>query len=210
MADRSLTAALRAETKKGAARRLRRQGRIPAVMYGHREPVLLSIDALEFSRKFQQISESTIIHLTAGGESYDVLVKDYQADHLADRINHIDFFEIERGKLLRAKVLLHFVGNPIGVREGGLQELLLHEVDVESLPKDLPERLDVELEPLAVGQSVRVSELTPPEGVRILNSPDQVVVLIAHKVEEVAPDEAEDSDEELDAADEGAVDEDEV
>jgi large subunit ribosomal protein L25 len=96
------------------------------------------------------------------------------------------------------------------VREGGLQELLLHEVDVESLPKDLPERLDVELEPLAVGQSVRVSELTPPEGVRILNSPDQVVVLIAHKVEEVAPDEAEDSDEELDAADEGAVDEDEV
>jgi large subunit ribosomal protein L25 len=151
MADRSLTAALRAETKKGAARRLRRQGRIPAVMYGHREPVLLSIDALEFSRKFQQISESTIIHLTAGGESYDVLVKDYQADHLADRINHIDFFEIERGKLLRAKVLLHFVGNPIGVREGGLQELLLHEVDVESLPKDLPERLDVELEPLAVG-----------------------------------------------------------
>jgi large subunit ribosomal protein L25 len=202
MSDRSLTAQLRTETRKGAARRLRRQGRVPAVMYGHRDPLLLSIDAREFSRKFQQISESTIIHLSAGGETYDVLVKDFQIDHIIERLEHIDFFEIERGRILRARVLLHYVGNPIGVREGGLQEMLVHEVDVESLPRDLPERIDVEIENLAVGHSLHVSDLLVPDGVRVLTSQDQVIVLIAHKVEE---DEPEDDEEDLEDALEGEV-----
>ena len=202
MPDRSLTAQLRTETRKGAARRLRRQGRVPAVMYGHRDPLLLSIDAREFSRKFQQISESTIIHLSAGGETYDVLVKDFQIDHIIERLEHIDFFEIERGRILRARVLLHYVGNPIGVREGGLQEMLVHEVDVESLPRDLPERIDVEIENLAVGHSLHVSDLVVPDGVRVLTSQDQVIVLIAHKVEE---DETEDDEEDVEDALEGEV-----
>ena len=208
MADRNLSAQLRTETKKGAARRLRRAGRIPAVMYGHREPLLLSIDAREFSRKFQQISESTIIHLAAGEATYDVLVKDFQANHIVERLEHIDFFEIERGKVLRARVLLHYVGNPVGVREGGLQELLVHEIEVECLPRHLPERIDVDIENLGVGQSLHVADIAVPEGVRVTTSPEQVVVLIAHKVDEV--DEADDelTDEELEAAaDEGADEE---
>lgn len=204
MADRNLTAELRTETKTGAARRLRRAGRIPAVMYGHREPLLLSIDAREFARKFQQISESTIIHLAAGGATYDVLVKDFQANNIVGRLEHLDFFEIERGKLLRARVLLHYVGNPIGVREGGLQELLVHEIEVESLPQDLPERIEVDIENLAVGQSLHVGDLAPPEGVRFVTPPEQVVALIAHKVE--AADEEPD-DEELVAGDAEGPDE---
>ena len=206
MSDRSLSAELRTQTKKGAARRLRRAGRIPAVMYGHRDPLLLSIDAREFSRKFQRISESTIIHLSAGGDTYDVLVKDFQIDHIIERLDHIDFFEIERGRVLRARVLLHFVGNPVGVREGGLQELLVHEVEVESLPRDLPEKIDVDIEDLGVGQSFHVSDLVVPDGVRVLTSRDQVIALIAHKVEEV--DEEEDEVDE-EAALDGEVDEEE-
>ena len=205
MADRNLTAELRTETKKGAARRLRRAGRIPAVMYGHREPLLLSIDAREFARKFQQISESTIIHLAAGEATYDVLVKDFQANNIIERLEHIDFFEIERGKVLRARVLLHFAGNPIGVRQGGLQELLVHEIEVESLPRDLPERIDVDIEHLDVGQSLHVADIDPPEGVRFVTSPDQVVALIAHKVEEVEATDEEAAGEELAvSAEEGA------
>jgi large subunit ribosomal protein L25 len=204
MSDRNLTAELRTETKKGAARRLRRSGRIPAIMYGHRDPLLLSIDAREFARKFQQISESTIIHLAAGDATYDVLVKDFQANHVVDRLEHIDFFEIERGKLLRARVLLHFTGNPIGVREGGLQELLVHEIEVESLPSDLPERIDIDIEHLDVGQSLHVADVAVPEGVRIVTSAEQVVVLIAHKIEE----EVEATDDELAEADLAADEED--
>ena len=207
MADRNLTAQLRTETKKGAARRLRRAGRIPAVMYGHREPLLLSIDAREFSRKFQQISESTIIHLAAGEATYDVLVKDFQANHIVERLEHIDFFEIERGKVLRARVLLHYVGNPVGVREGGLQELLVHEIEVECLPRHLPERINVDIENLGVGQSLHVADIDVPEGVRVTTSPEQVVALIAHKVEEVDEAEADLADEELEVADEEGADE---
>jgi large subunit ribosomal protein L25 len=204
MADRNLTAELRTETKKGAARRLRRAGRIPAVMYGHRESLLLSIDAREFSRKFHQISESTIIHLAAGDATYDVLVKDFQVNNIVERLEHIDFFEIERGKVLRARVLLHFVGNPVGVREGGLQELLVHEIEVESLPSDLPERIDIDIEHLDVGQSLHVADVAVPEGVRIVTSAEQVVVLIAHKIEE----EVEATDDELAEADLAADEED--
>ena len=69
-----------------------------------------------------------------------MLVKDFQIDHIIERLDHIDFFEIERGRVLRARVLLHYVGNPVGVREGGLQELLVHEVEVESLPATCPRR----------------------------------------------------------------------
>ena len=204
MSDRNLTAELRTKTKKGAARRLRRSGRIPAIMYGHRDPLLLSIDAREFARKFEQISESTIIHLAAGDATYDVLVKDFQANHVVDRLEHIDFFEIERGKLLRARVLLHFTGNPIGVREGGLQELLVHEIEVESLPSDLPERIDIDIEHLDVGQSLHVADVAVPEGVRIVTSAEQVVALIAHKIEE----EVEATDDELAEADLAADEED--
>lgn len=207
MADRNLSAELRTETKKGAARRLRRAGRIPAVMYGHREPLLLSIDAREFSRKFQQISESTIIHLAAGEATYDVLVKDFQVNHIVERLEHIDFFEIERGKVLRARVLLHYVGNPVGVREGGLQELLVHEIEVECLPRHLPERIDVDIENLGVGQSLHVADIAVSEGVRVTTSPEQVVALIAHKVEEVDEAEEELAGEELEVADEEGADE---
>lgn len=207
MADRNLSAELRTETKKGAARRLRRVGRIPAVMYGHREPLLLSIDAREFSRKFQQISESTIIHLAAGDATYDVLVKDFQANNIVERLEHIDFFEIERDKVLRARVLLHFVGNPVGVREGGLQELLVHEIEVECLPRHLPERIDVDIEHLGVGQSLHVADIAVSEGVRVVTSREQVVALIAHKVEEVDATDEELADEELEATDEEGADE---
>ena len=103
-------------------------------------------------------------------------------------------------------MLLHFVGNPIGVREGGLQELLVHEIEVESLPRDLPERIDVDIEQLQVGQSLHVGDLTPPQGVRFMTPPEQVVVLIAHKVEVAEPSE-ELGDEELAAEDAEGADE---
>ncbi len=197
MASRTLSAEVRAATRKGAARKLRSAGRIPAVMYGHRDPVTLSINAQEFSRKFQRISESTIIELSAGDDTYDVLVKAFQYDNLANRLLHIDFFEIEPNKTLRTRVLLHFEGSAIGVREGGVQELLLHEVEVESLPKDLPEILEVDIEGLEIGQSIHVRDLEAPEGVRILNSEDQVVALVAHRAAEEEVAEVEEEEEAL-------------
>ena len=100
MDQKSLTITLRKEKKKGAARRLRRIGQIPSVIYGHNDPVLVAIDEHEFNTKFKTVSESTIITLKSEENSYDVLVKDYQEDIVKGKILHIDFFEIEKGKHL--------------------------------------------------------------------------------------------------------------
>ncbi|MFW5685786.1 MAG: 50S ribosomal protein L25 [Spirochaetota bacterium] len=179
MEQKTLSADARRELKTGAARRLRRAGKIPAVIYGHRDPVPVTIDALEFIREFKIISESQIIQLTVDGESYDVLIKDYQEDILTGAVEHIDFFEIEAGKALRTHIGIHIHGSPVGVRQGGVLEQPLHEVEIECLPKDIPGSFQVDVTKLDVGESIHVGDLEAPEGVRILTNDDQVITLVA-------------------------------
>jgi len=180
MEKKTLNVVLREERKKRAAGRLKRAGKIPAILYGHGEPLALTVDAHEFHKKFTTVSENTLINLRTGENDYDVLVKDYQSDILSGKVTHLDFYEVEKGKLLRTHVPVHLTGTAIGVREGGLLEHLLHEVEVECLPRDIPELISVDIENLAVGDAVHISQLQQFEGVKILNHEDQVVVLIAH------------------------------
>jgi len=179
MEQKTLSAAARSELKTGAARRLRRAGKIPAVIYGHREPVSVTLDALEFGREFKIISESQIVQITVDGEHYDCLIKDYQEDILTGAVEHIDFFEIEAGKTLRTHISVHLNGSPRGVREGGILEQPLHEVDIECLPKDIPGTFQIDVSGLEIGDSLHVSDITIPEGVRLLTSGDQVLALVA-------------------------------
>lgn len=185
MQQKSLSASLREEIKKGATRSLRRNGRIPAVMYGHAGTASVSVDEHEFGQKFKRITENTIVSLTFDGKSHDVLVKDFQEDVLTGRITHIDFFEIESGKVLRTNVPIHLLGNPIGVREGGILEQRLHELEVECLPKDIPEKVDLDVTAIAIGEAIHVAELPELADVKVLNTPDQVVVAVSHAKEEV-------------------------
>jgi large subunit ribosomal protein L25 len=185
MEQKTLTAQMRQYFGSRESRRLRRSGKIPAVVYGPSEPKGLVIDAHEFNTKFITISESTIISLQIDGDSHDVLIRDYQEDTISGTITHVDFYEIERGKTLRTNVGLHLIGTAIGVREGGIQESFVHELEVECLPKDLPEHIEVEIAVLEIGHSIHVRDIQAPAGVEILNSPDQVVCTIAHKRAEV-------------------------
>ena len=196
MERKTLSAQERLELKKGASGRLRRSGKIPAVLYGHSGTSPITIDNREFSHKFKQISENTIINLQVGEKAYDVLVKDFQEDILKGRITHIDFYEIERGKVLRAKVPVHIRGSAPGVREGGILETLSHELEVECLPKDLPESIDVDISGLEIGMSIHVSDLELAEELKILTSPDQVVALVGQKGEEILEPETEEGLEE--------------
>ena len=175
MQQKTLIGSVRTALKKAKTRKLRRMGKIPAVVYGHTAPQQIYIDENEFNKKFHVISENIIIKLTTDGTSRDVLVKDFQEDPISKRILHIDFYEIEKGKILRTHVPIHFEGTPEGVKLGGIIEVLLHELEVECLPKDLPETISHDITELTVGDSIHVSELRTPEGIRILNSPDQVV-----------------------------------
>ncbi|HVO37610.1 MAG TPA: 50S ribosomal protein L25 [Spirochaetia bacterium] len=174
---------------KAAAGRLRREGKIPAVIYGHTSPTAITVDAREFRNAFKRITENTIVELHMPGGVHEVLVKDYQKDNLTGRVLHVDFYEFEKGKALRTRVPVRLTGNPIGVKEGGILETQLRELDVECLPKDLPEEIILDISELALDRALHIKDLTLPPGIRVLQAVDQVVCLVAHRKaeEEVAP-----------------------
>jgi large subunit ribosomal protein L25 len=178
----------RASNGSGDARRLRRSGRIPAVIYGRKKDAIsIDLDAKDFANGTKGISESTIVKVEVDGQIHEAFVKDTQRDIRDGSILHVDFYEIEGNTLLRAKVSIHIHGNPIGVREGGVLETPLHDVEVECLPRDLPERMDVDIAGLKVNQSIHVRDLAFGDGVRIISNADQVVALVKFAKTEAAP-----------------------
>ena len=178
--------------KAGSAesRRIRKAGRIPAVIYGRSgKAVSIDLDSSEFIKSTKGISESTIVKVDVSGaqdKSYDAFVKATQRNILDGKILHIDFYEVESGVALRAKVSLIFQGNPIGVREGGMLETPVHDIDLECLPKDLPERIEIDISGLKANQSLHVRDIPLAEGVRLLSNPDQVVALVKFAKAEAA------------------------
>jgi large subunit ribosomal protein L25 len=197
MEKRTLSVVKRTSVGKNAIKALRKENLIPAVMYGHSENVLFSVNEREFGKKFNVISENTIIDLKDGNDVYHVLIKDFQEHVLTGSIRHIDFYEVEKGKLLHTSIPVHIQGSSVGVRAGGNLEQLLHEVQVECLPKDIPETITVAIDDLNIGQSVHVKDLAAIEGVKFLTSEDQVVAqvtkagAVVEEVEESEEDSAE-------------------
>ncbi|MHB9292795.1 putative large subunit ribosomal protein L25 [Hollandina sp. SP2] len=174
-----LTAQNRVATGSGAARRIRRTGRIPGVIYGRSGQVrAIDLDAQEFVKSIKNISESTIVTVEIEGTSYNAFVKDTQRNIQDGTVLHVDFYEVESGVMLRAKVSVHIQGNPVGVREGGTLESPLHEIEVECLPKDLPQRIEVDVSELKINQSIHVRDIALGEGIRIISGVDQVVALV--------------------------------
>jgi large subunit ribosomal protein L25 len=170
------------------ARGVRRAGRIPAVIYGRSgSAVAIDLNALEFSTGVKGISGSTIVKVNVDGKTIDAFVKDTQRNILDGQVLHVDFYEVETDKLLRARVPVHVTGNPVGVRNGGIFESPLHDIEVESLPRNLPERINVDVSALDVNQSIHVRDLALGDGVRLISGGDQVVALVKFaKAEEAA------------------------
>ena len=192
----------RSRESKGSveARKIRRAGRVPGVLYGRSgKAISLDLDAVDLSHSLKTITESTIVKVDLGGKSYDAFVKDTQRNILDGKILHVDFYEVESGVLLRAKVAVHLNGNPVGVREGGVLESPVHDVEVECLPSDLPERIIVDVSTLGMNQSIHVRDLPLSDSIRILSNPDMVVALVK-VTREIADDTAEKGTEEASAA----------
>ncbi|MDR1105354.1 MAG: 50S ribosomal protein L25 [Treponema sp.] len=172
------------------ARRIRRTGRIPAVLYGRTGTSLsIDLDGREFLNGVKNVSESTIVKVEVEGKSYDAFVKDTQRNIVNGSILHVDFYEVESGRLLRARVSVHIHGTPAGVREGGILESPLHEIEVECFPKDLPERIDVDISSLKVNQSLHVRDIVLGEGVKLISGADQVVALVKYAKAEAVKEE---------------------
>ena len=182
-----LKAKNRKENGTSAANKIRRAGRIPGVFYGRSgKAVSIDLDALEFATGIKGISESTIVKVEVDGKSYDAFVKDTQRNIIDGKILHVDFYEVESGVAVRAKVTIQLKGSSIGVREGGVLEFPLHEIEVECLPKDLPERIELDISNLGVNQSIHVRDIALSDTIRVISASDQVVALVKYAKEEKA------------------------
>ena len=188
MSQHVLTAGARTVTNKGAVNALRREGKIPAVIYNrHGKTTTVTLDATEFKKDTVGVTESTIVELKVGADTYQCLIKDRQLDWLRNTIVHVDFFEVEAGVAMRAKVSIHLVGIPVGVREGGILENPVHEVEVECFPKDMPPKFDIDVSELHANHSIHVRDIKRSDAVRILSSGDQVVALVKFAKAEAEP-----------------------
>ncbi len=191
--------------KKGPTGRLRKEGKIPAVIYGHNKPVHISVSATEFDSKFHVVSENTLITINVDSKEYEVLVKDSQENMMKGQITHLDFFEVERGKVLKTRIPVILTGTSVGVKEGGLLEQRLHEIDIECFPKDIPLNITIDITELQLGASIHVSDLEVSDAVKILNFMEQSVVSVTTVKAEEEPE----VDEELEEGEEAEAETDE-
>lgn len=173
-----------------AARGFRREGLIPAELYGHGlENLHLAVNAKDFSKVFAVSGENTVVTLVVGTEKRPVLIHEVDRDYLGGDIRHVDFYQVKLDEKIRAKVPLELEGDAPAVKAfGGILNKNMDEVEVEALPNDLPHRLHVSLTTLDVlGKSVYIKDLAVPNGVKILIDPETVVATVTEprKEEEV-------------------------
>jgi len=165
-------AELRTDAGKGASRRLRHSGRVPAIMYGNDEtPVSLTLDHNKFIRHLQEEAfYAHILTIAVDGKKHQVVLKDLQRHPASDlRIMHADFLRIDANHAMTMTVQLHFLGDDVapGVKDGGKVNHLMSDVEISCLPKDLPEYIEVDTSALALDAAIHLSELVLPEGVTL-------------------------------------------
>jgi large subunit ribosomal protein L25 len=193
MATANLAAKVRTTAGKGAARKLRAVGAVPAIVYGHgREPQSLAIDTYTLERLLEKVSyKTTVIELeVAGIANARTLIREIQRHPFKRHILHVDFQELVAGEKVTVRVPLVFVGTPEGVRTGGgILDSVMHELEIRCDPSIIPNHFDVDVSALIVGHSMHVSDVKVPEGVEILDdaSSTMCVCTIPKEVVEAVP-----------------------
>jgi large subunit ribosomal protein L25 len=192
MAELTLEVARREEAGKGASRRLRAGGKVPAVVYGgHRETVPIVVDRKAVTDLIQKSEHGVrsifLLKMSDSDQQRHAMIKDIQIDPISRKMTHIDFIRIMMDEVIRTTVPVHVNGTPIGVKEGGLLDFQVRDLHVECLPNAIPDRIDVDISNLGIHQYVRIGELKVPDGVKILDDPDRVVVGVTHQRAEEVP-----------------------
>jgi large subunit ribosomal protein L25 len=195
MTEWVLDAAVREARGKGGARKLRAAGKVPAIVYGLKDPVAVEVSdhaASQLIHKLHGVSRVVTLRVANGGKTQEVpvLIKDTQTTAVGNHLLHIDFNEVDVKQTVRVTVEVHPVGTAAGVVLGGTLQMVLHEILVECLPGDIPERIDADVTALGIGKSIHVKELNMPPGVRAITDPESAVIVVSGQMKEeveVAP-----------------------
>jgi large subunit ribosomal protein L25 len=174
----------RQDQGKGASRRLRHAGKVPAILYGaHRDPRPLALDHAALVRQTEsEAFFSSILTITVGEKSQPCIVKDLQRHPFKYQIMHVDLQRVLEDEKIRVTVPIHFVGEKTapGVKQGGLISHIVTELEISCLPKDLPEYLDADMSGVELDGILYVSDLKIPEGVEILGGPEAMEQAVAN------------------------------
>jgi large subunit ribosomal protein L25 len=191
MQMQELTIQPRQGTGKQAAKRLRRQGVVPAILYGGATTEPVSVDpkaVLKMISGHAGTTQLLTLKMEGDGASRLAIIRAMQFDPVSERLLHVDLQEVSTDKPITVRVAVHPVGEAVGVRDTkGILNLVLHEVSVSCLPTAIPERIDADVSELAIGDVLTIGDLAVPAGVRILNDPGQAVATVSPPMaEEVA------------------------
>jgi large subunit ribosomal protein L25 len=185
----SLSATTRQATGKGGARQSRFRGKVPAVIYGHgRDAQPLELEAKALEKALHGIEPaSTIIELSVDGKTAKTLIREIQRHPIRPDIIHVDFYEIHASEKVKLKVPVHLLGNPDGVRNaGGVLDQVTREVEIEVMPENIPDRVELDVTALKIGDSLHVRDLTIANA-RILTEADlTIATVVPPRAEEVA------------------------
>ena len=189
------------------SRRLRKEGLVPGVLYGNGEPISISIAERELRRALTGASglHSILdVEIDGKGQTHASILKEYQVDQVRGGVTHVDLQEVRLDRAINASVTVELVGgdDAPGVREGGVLSQPLREVTVEALPLEVPERIELDVSGMELGDTLRVSDLTAPEGVTLLDDPELVMATVTAPTKVVEP---EPTEEELAEGEEGEL-----
>ncbi|MBV8518587.1 MAG: 50S ribosomal protein L25 [Acidobacteria bacterium] len=190
MAEVTLEVNRREQTGKEVAKKLRREGKVPAVVYGgHREPVAIAVDRKAVSELVQKsehgIRSVFLLKMAGSDQQRHAMIKDLTIDPISRKMTHIDFVRVVMDEVVRVTVPVHVSGTAAGVKEGGLLDFQVRELHVECLPNAIPDSIEVDVAPLGSHDYFRIKDLKLPEGVKVLDDPERVVVGVTHARAEV-------------------------
>ncbi len=183
-----ITLSVEKRDKKTSLSEIRKAGKMPAVFYGKMEPSTpIMLPFAIFEKTLKEAGESTILHLDGKGIDVDVLIHDVDLDPVTDKPRHADFYAIEKGKKLSLAIPLEFIGVAPAVKDlGGILVKVMHEIEIEALPKDLPHKLEVDISGLKTFDStVTAGDIKLPEGVTLKVKPEDVIASVYEPKEEV-------------------------
>ena len=174
--------------KKGAARKLRATGKIPGILYGHKEaPVPFAVNPLELRKKIRAsgMGRNTLFKVTGLEREILAILKDTQVDPVRRDLIHIDMIEVRKGDVMEVDVPLVFTGKPEGVVQGGELQVVRRSIPVRTNPLNIPRSIEVDVTPMMLGDAKHAGDLTYPEGVICLNPKFAVCTVKAPRAEEV-------------------------
>lgn len=203
----------REDFRRSATNELRKNGKVPAVVYGqNQDPVSISVDSLELLKTLRDEGRNVIISLDVEGKSpIDVMLHEHQIEPIRDELHHADFFRIDMSSEVDVQVPIHIDGDAVGVREGGILSQPLHELSIRAKPNEIPEEIKVDVSNLDVNDSLLVSDLKEGRNYEIMEDETTTIVTILppQTEEEVEPDEGLDEQQEPEVLNQKGEDEEE-